>query len=428
MGVTRENRDFRLFWAGHTVSALGTHVTAVALPLVATVVLAAGAGGVAAVATASYLPNVLLPLLAGHWLDRRRRRRVMVAADVLRALTLLLVPAAHLGGFLTVPLLAAVAFTVGALSVVFDIGGFAYVPTLVEEKDLAAANRAVQGSTTATQVAGPGIAGLLVQIAGPAVAVLLDALSYLGSALGVAAARRPEPAPPVTDAPAGVLTGLRVVASHPLLRVLTAHATLYNGASQILTVNLVVHLVSERGLSAGLFGLALSASGAGAFAGTMAALRLAERFGYGHAFAAALALSTGVPLLIAALPGSGTALAAALAAVQFVSGIGLGAANVLSVTLRQVIAPRGSLARTNGGYRTLIFGVLPLGSALGGVLGQSLGSRAGVAIGAAGLAVSALPMLSRPMRQLRSPQAAAPALGEGRQTDTPVGALSSSRM
>lgn len=327
-GLLRRNRDFRRFWVGHTISVTGTHVTAVALPLLATLTLDVGAAGVAAVATASYLPNLLLPLLVGHWLERRRRRRVLVVADLVRAGVLLAVPAAHLAGVLSVPFLVAVAFVVGAASVVFEIGGFAYLPTLVDEADLAMANRATQGSSTAAQVAGPGLAGGLAQLVGPAVAVVVDAVSYLASALGVA----------------------------------------------------------------------------GAFVGTLLALRLADRLGYGRAFVAAVAVSTVTPLLLAVLPWHGAALAAALAAVQFVSGIGLGSANVLSVTLRQIVAPRGSLARTNGGYRLLIFGVLPLGSLVGGVIGQTAGSHTGVAIGSVGLAVSALPILARRIRTLATPQ------------------------
>ncbi|GAB3966814.1 MFS transporter [Plantactinospora veratri] len=412
-GLLRRNQDFRRFWLGHTISVAGTHVTAVALPLLATLTLDAGAGAVAAIATASYLPNLVLPLLVGHWLERRRRRRVMVLADLVRAAVLLTVPAAYLADVLSVPLLVAVAFAVGSASVVFEIGGFAYVPTLVDDADLAAANRATQGSTTAAQVAGPGLAGGLAQLVGPALAVLVDALSYLGSALGVAGARRPEPAPPPEEVPTGILAGLRTVAASPFLRALTAHATIYNGASQVVTVNLVVYAVTDRGLGAGLFGVALSAAGVGAFAGTVVALRLADRLGYGRAFAASLALSTGAPLLIAVLPGRGAALAASLAVVQVVSGVGLGCANVLSVTLRQVVAPRGSLARTNGGYRLLIYGVLPVGSALGGVLGQAAGARTGVAVGTFGLVVSALPMLGRRVRTLRSPQQARVATPRG---------------
>src|SRR4051794_3018980 len=223
-GLLRRNRDFRRYWLGHTISVTGTQVTAVALPLLATLTLDAGTAGVAAIATASYLPNLLLPLLVGHWLEQRRRRRVMIVADLVRAVVLLAVPTAYLAGVLSVPLLIAIALTVGAASVVFDIGGFAYVPTLVEEADLAAANRATQGSATAAQVAGPGLAGGLAQLLGPATAVVLDAVSYLASAAGVAGARRPEPAPHREETPTGILAGLRTVAANPFLRGLTAHA------------------------------------------------------------------------------------------------------------------------------------------------------------------------------------------------------------
>src|SRR5262249_11838245 len=131
--LLRRNRDFRRFWAGHTISVAGTHITAIALPLLATVTLDAGAAGVAAIATASYLPNLVLPLLVGHWLEQRRRRRIMIVADLVRAAVLVAVPVAYYAGVLSVPLLVAVAFVVGAASVVFEIGGFAYVPTLVDE-------------------------------------------------------------------------------------------------------------------------------------------------------------------------------------------------------------------------------------------------------------------------------------------------------
>ncbi|MFC7546453.1 MFS transporter [Plantactinospora sp. GCM10030261] len=261
--------------------------------------------------------------------------------------------------------------------------------------------------STAAQVAGPGLAGGLVQLVGPAGAIAVDAVSYLLSALGVAAARRPEPPPAPSEAGVGILAGLRQLAGNPVLRALTGHAATYNAAAQILTVNLVVYAVADRGLTPGAFGLALSAAGVGAFAGTMLAPRLAARLGYGRAFAAALGLSCGTPLLIALLPGTGNTLAVGLAAVQLTSGTGLGVANVLSVTLRQVVAPAGALTRTNAGYRLFIYGTLPLGSAAGGVLGSAFGSRAGVAVGTAGLVVSALPMLARRVRSIIRPEDAA---------------------
>jgi MFS family permease len=164
-----------------------------------------------------------------------------------------------------------------------------------------------------------------------------------------------------------------------------------------------VWAVQDRGLGAGGYGLALSAGGAGAFAGAMLALRLASALGYGRAFAFSLTLSTGTPLLIAALPFEGAAFGLALGAVQAVAGVGLGSANVLSATLRQQVIPHDQLARATGGYRLLMYGSIPLGSALGGVLAGDLGSRAGVAIGTIGLTLSALPMLAKPMRALRQP-------------------------
>ncbi|MGI8450220.1 MAG: MFS transporter [Streptosporangiaceae bacterium] len=165
----------------------------------------------------------------------------------------------------------------------------------------------------------------------------------------------------------------------------------------------------DRGLSAGQYGLALSAAGAGAFLGTMLALRLSSFLGFGHAFAACLVLSTGAPLLLAALPWRGSSLVSGLAAIEFVGGVGLGCANVLSVTLRQIVVPTGSLARSNGGYRLLIFGAIPFGSALAGLIGAHAGARTGVLIGALGLAVSGVPMYLRRIRTLPTAESARPA-------------------
>lgn len=398
-GLLRSNRDFRWYWAGQTVSFVGSQTTATALPLVAALTLGAGPGGVSVVATASFLPNLVLPLLVGHWLENRGKRRTMVAADLLRAAALVTVPLAFLTGTLSLALLSGVAFVVGVANVFFDIGGFAYVPSLVPPDRLGEANRAMQGSSTFAQVGGPGLAGLLVQALGAPLTLAADAVSYLASAVGVKAALRPEPASGGQDR-ARVRDGLSLILTHPYLRPLTIHATLYNAAAQVFVVNRVVWVVRENHVSPGLYGVALGAGGAGAFLGTMLALRLADRLGHGRAFLASLSLSCGVPLLTAALPWTGGPLGYGLAGLQLLAGAGLGSANVLSITLRQFAIPRGRLARANGAYRSLNFGSIPLGSALAGVLGEAFGSRAGVALGTVGLALSALPMLATAVRRL----------------------------
>lgn len=403
-GLLRADHDFRWFWGGHSLSVTGTQVTAVALPLVAALSLDAGAAGVSIVATASFLPNLLLPLLVGHWLEQRRKRRIMIWADAFRAVLLATVPLAYLTDYLSMPLLAVVAFGVGAASVVFEIGAFAYLPSLVPEDDLGQANRAIQGSTTVAQVGGPGLAGLLVQLMGPALTIVVDAVSYVASMFGVGAARRPEPPPEPPDQRPHILSGIRILVVNPYLRALTIYASVYNAAGQIFFVNLIIWTIKERDVSAGLYGLALSGWGLGAFLGTMAALWLAARLGFGRAAAAAAVLSCGVLLVIAALPVRGISLGLAIGGVLVVSGIGLGTANVLSATLRQTVIPRNQLARTTGSYRLLMYGSIPLGSALGGVLGETVGSRFGVAIGTIGIALSALPMLGRTVRSLRDPK------------------------
>jgi MFS family permease len=398
-GLIRNHHDFRWYWAGQTISLLGTQVTATAMPLVAALTLDGGAGGVSVVATAGFLPNLVLPLLAGHWLEGRGKRRIMVAADLLRFALVLTVPLAWATGRLSLPLMAAVAFAVCVASVFFDIGGFAYVPSIVPRKRLGEANRAMQGSATVSQVSGPGLAGVLVQTLGAPLALAVDAISYLASAVGVNAARRPEPSQ-TSQTRGRIRDGLVQILTHPVLRPLTMHAAIYNAAAQIFVVNLVVWTVTQNDVPPGVYGLALSAGGVGAFIGTMLALRLADRLGFGGAFLASLSLSCGIPLFTAALPWTGGALGYGLAGLQMLAGVGLGSANVLSITLRQTVIPQGQLARTNGAYRSLMYGSIPIGSALAGILGEALGSRAGVAIGTVGLTISALPMLARSIRQL----------------------------
>jgi MFS family permease len=410
MELLRRSRPFRWYWVGQSLSFFGSQVAAVALPLVAALSLDAGPAGVSAVATAAMLPNLLFSLLVGNWAEGRDHRRIMIPADVVRALLIAVIPVAWLAGALSLPLLAVVAFLTGVTGIFFEISGFAYVPSLVPARDLAAANRAVQGSSTVTEVAGPGLAGLLVQGVGPPLAMVVGAVSYLASALGVLLGRKPadhrraggsaDEAPEGTE-PTGVAQGLKVLFGNPYLRALTVHAAAYNLAEQIVIINLVLWAVQGQGVPPGAYGLALSAGGVGALLGTLTALRLADRLGFGRAFAVSLLLSCFVPLLLAVAPLRSVALATVVGGVMLVAGIGLGNANVYSLTLRQTVIPRSLLTRSAGAYRQVMYGSIPLGSALAGVIGELAGTRLGVLIGSVGLALSALPMLTRRIRALR---------------------------
>ena len=235
----------------------------------------------------------------------------MVPADLVRAILLATIPMAWVAGWLSLPWLVAVAFLTGVAGIFFEIAGFAYVPDLVASAELPAANRAVQGSSTVSEVAGPGLAGLLVQALGPPLAIVADAASYVASAVGVLKGRarpaswpRLPPSRPTSarakEPPTGWRQGLTILFTNVYLRALTIHAAAFNLAEQILVINLVLWAVQEQGVSPGAYGLALSAAGLGALVGTLTALRLADRLGFGRAFAASLLLSCFAPLALAA--------------------------------------------------------------------------------------------------------------------------------
>lgn len=413
--LIRGNRDFAWYWSGQSLSSVGSQVTVMALPLTTAVALHGTPAQVGWVATAAMLPYLLFSLLVGHLLEGRDARRVMLPANLVQAGAMALIPVAWAGGWLSVPLLVAVAFVAGCAALCFGVVGFSYLPSLAPEVELAAANRALQGSRTIAEIAGPGMAGVLVGALGAPVAIAVDALSYVASALGIArsrprnALRRTAHAAPTVSGPR-ISQGLRILFTNAYLRALTVHAGVYNLAEQIFALNLVLWAVQARGLPPSHYGLAVGAAGIGGLVGTATALKLAQLLGLGRAFAASLVLSCGAPALAVAGNLHGAALTAMLAAVMFLSGLGLGNANVYSLTMRQTAIPKDQLTRSAGAYTQVMYGAIPLGSAIAGLLGQHVGTRAATLVGAIGMLCSIVPMLSRrviSLREVRDIQGAA---------------------
>lgn len=238
---------------------------------------------------------------------------------------------------------------------------------------------------------------------GPPLALVIDAVSYLASAVGIGAARpsRQVDETPTTGQDTSMWDGLRLLFASPLLRPLTVHAALYNFASQIFTLNLVLWAVQRQHVSVSAYGVAIGFGGVGALCGTFIALRIADRFGMGRAFIASLVLSCVVPLLTTLWATTGLALAVVIAVIMLISGIGLGNANIYSITMRQSMIPRDQLTRSAGAYTQVMYGAIPLGAATAGLLGETLGTRIATTIGAAVLALSMLPMITRSILNLR---------------------------
>lgn len=404
--------DFLKLWSAQTVSLVGTQVSALALPLTAILKLNATPFEVGLLGSLQYLPFLLVTLPAGAIVDRLRRRPVLVAADLARALILLGVPVAVWLGHLSMGLLYPVAFLVGMLSVFFDVAHQSYLPALVEPGQLVEGNTKLQLSYSGAQLAGPGIGGVLVQLLTAPIAILADAASYVGSALLLVSIRRPEPQEPRPDAGGGLRADLRglgqdiregtaFVWRHALIRPL-ALATgtanffyLFGMTGAVLTL----YAVRVLHLSPAQLGLVLAVGNVGAILGSLAADRVLERWRFGLVMIVCSVVSA-VAISMMALATRGTALPV-LAAAVLVGETGIVVYDIAQISLRQAATPPRLLGRMNATVRFVNWGPIPVGALVGGTLGQTIGLRPTLWVAAAGSVLPAVPLLLSQIRGLR---------------------------
>jgi MFS family permease len=397
------HRDFRLLWIGQTTSKLGSSVTSVALPLVAVATLDASTFQVALLSAAAWLPWLLVGLPVGAWVDRLPRRPVMIACDLAALLLFLSVPVVAWLGWLTIGHLLAVALGAGTASVVFQTAYQVYLPSLLDRDQVAEGNAKLQATEAAAQVGGPGVAGLMTQLAGVVTALLVDALSYLASALCLLSIRVREPRPECARQDSTLRQeigeGIRFVARDPYLRVLTVFGAVSNIGLIGYQSILVVFLVREVGVSPGMVGGLAAAASMGGVLGATLATALARRFGSARSLLVAELGAAPFGLLVPlTTPGAGLALTVAGG---FVVGAGVAVGNVLKGSFRQTYTPRGLLGRVTVSMQMVNYGTIPLGAVLGGLLGTVLGLRPAMWAIMAGLALTGLILLAGPLRQHR---------------------------
>jgi MFS family permease len=398
----RRDPTFRRLWASDAVSTLGTHVTYVALPLTGLLALHASATQVTLLTAATTAPYLLLGLPAGPLVEARERRGVLVAADVLRALTLLTVPAAWLLGVLTFGHLLVAAFLVGCATVFFDVAFFSTVPQVLPARRLGEGNARFEGTRAVGQTAGPGIGGVVVQVVGAPFALLVDAVSYLVSAAFLRRIPR-QPAAPVAAGERLPLwrlvgEGARFVVREPVVRTLTA----YSGLNNLFTLGFVplviVYAVSDLHLSAGVAGALIALSNLGYLAGSMLASRVSRRLGVGGAIVVGAALHA-AKLLVPLAPTSYGAVG--LVVGLTVAQVGNGLYNVEAVSLRQACTPAPMLARMTATSRFFIWGTMPVGATLAGLVAGAIGVRGALAVTAAGVSAMVVVLLASPVRRVR---------------------------
>ena len=398
------HRDYMKLWTAQTVTQFGDEITQFALPLAAIITLEATPFQLGLLGTFQFLPFILLTIPAGVWVDRMRRKPILIGADLGRAVLLTSIPVAFIGGWLSIWQLYFVGFAVGCLEVFFDVAYQSYLPSVVERDQLVEGNAKLELSTSASTFGGPALAGFLVEVFRAPLAIFFDALSYLGSVLFLVLIRRPERVPeqhPGAETPSmfrEAAEGLRYVLGNRYLRAIAPCTGLFNLFGNIGFVVLLIYLVEELGLTPATIGIIFALGNLGVFAGALSADRIPRRIGVGPTIVASAFLAAFPLALVALAPREAPApfLVAALALGAFSNVV----YNVNQVSLRQAITPERMQGRMNATMRFIVWGTIPIGTLAGGILGGLIGLQATIWVAAAGSFLAFLPVLLSPVRTL----------------------------
>ncbi len=399
--LLRESGTFRRYWGAHTISLFGDQISMLALPLAAVLTLDASAAQMGYLTAAALAPNLLLALHAGAWVDRHgRRRHVMIAADIGRALLLASVPLAYALGSLTYIHLLVVAFAAGALGVLFNVSDASLFVSVVPRDRLVEGSSLLNGSRAFSYVAGPSVAGLLVRALSAPVALLADAFTFLGSAalLGRIA---PQEAPPDREG-GGISSGIRFVIGSPLVGpALLATATI-NFFNFVFFALFVLYATRELGVGAGALGLVLGAGAVGGLVGSVIAGRVSRAIGLGPCLAVGCVIFPAPLLLVPLASGSERTILALLFLAEFGSGLGVMLLDISAGTIFAAVIPPELRSRVSGAYMFVNYGIRVLGSLAGGWLGAAIGLRPTLWIATSGALAGVLWLLPSPVLRIRT--------------------------
>lgn len=404
------DREFLKVWTGSTISALGSRVSDLAIPLTAVLVLGAGAAEMGLLRAAENAPFIVLGLLAGVIVDRFRRRPILIASDLGAALLLVSIPAAAVLGVLRIEQLYVVGFLVGGLGVVAAVADQSLLPTLVGRARLVEGNAKFRMSGSVTDVVGPSLGGFLVQLFTAPVAIVVDAVSFLVSATFLGLARVGEAAPRPREQRAGIVRevgeGLGLVMGDRVIRTIMLTGATHNLFSNGMLVALyVLYATRELGLSPAALGIVFAAGGPGAILGSVLAGRAARAFGMG-ATLGLMQLLTGMARLMVPLA-AGVFAIPVLMLGEFILGFARAVFNVNQLSLRQAATPDHLQGRMNASIRFLMWWITPIGALVGGVLGEAIGLWPTLLIAALGTVLASLWLLPSWLRTVREEPARA---------------------
>jgi len=401
--------EFVKLWAGQTISEIGSRVSREGIPLTAVLVLHASPAQMGWLTAIGGLAALLAGPVAGATADRHRRKPLMIAADLGRAIVLATIPWAHFHNGLTMSHLLSVAAFTGMLTVLFDVAYPTFVPTLVEPDQLLEANSKLALTMSIAEVTGPAVTGLVVKIITAPVAILLDAASFVLSALSIVWITHPE-SKPVPHAVAQswwreATEGIGFVFSHPLLRPLALRTATVSLAWGFFATLYVYYAIEILKMSTVALGIVITLGGIGNLAGALLARRAARHYPVGKVLIAAAVWQGVMALFIPLAAQPGWFAVACLGASQLFGDVAHPVFNINELTLRQKAAPPHMLGRVNACMQLLFKGLFPFGAVLGGALAVGIGSRQTLLLSALGILASALWLILSPVRKLQGHEA-----------------------
>jgi MFS family permease len=399
-GLLHRNENFRRYFIGQSVSLLGDQVSIIALPLTAVLALHATAGQMGALTTAYLLPNLLLSLHAGVWVDRSgRRREVMLFADVARGLLTVTIPIAFAFGDLTWPQLYAVSFLIGCASVFFYVSFGGFFQTIVERDDFIEANTLLNGTRGFSFLAGTSLGGVLVQLLRGPYALALDAASFLWSAHFLKRVDVPDP-PGAARESGGIGTGLRWIRNNPVMRAELLGIATINFFNFIFWALFLLYASRYLHVGPATIGVVIGVAAAGTLIASALTPRIARAIGIGPAFLIGCFLFPAPLLLVPAARGPHWLVITLLFTAEFVSGLGLMLLDILAGSLQAGLVPPPVRSRVSGAFMVVNYGVRPLGTSIAGVLGTTIGVHTTIWIGTGGALLGMLFLLPSPIRHI----------------------------
>jgi MFS family permease len=399
--LLRTNANFRRYFVGQSVSLLGDQITLIALPLTAVLALHATAGEMGALTTAYLVPNLLFALHAGVWIDRRgRRREVMLAADVARALLTATIPIAFAFGHLTWPQLYVVAFLLGALSLVFYVAYGGFFQTVVAREDYVEANSLLHGTRGASFLFGTSLGGALVQLLRGPYALAVDAGSFIWSAVFLGRIDAEEP-PGAPREEGGVGVGIRWIRDNAIIRAELLGVATLNLFNFMYFALFVLYATRYLHVRPATLGIVMGSAAIGTLGSAYFTGGLARRIGVGPTFILGCFAFPAPLILVPAAGGPYWLVLVCLFVAELLSGVGLMVLDILAGTISAAVIPPTLRSRVSGAFQFVNYGVRPVGTTLGGVLGTTIGVHTTLWIATTGSLLGLAFLLPSPIRELR---------------------------